>query len=48
MISMVFLSEFVSYIIKYVAFIAVAVAGVLCGKKLRDRKNAKQEEQTNG
>lgn len=44
---MAFLSELISYCIKYVFFIAVAVAGVFLGKNIREKKSAKQEEDTN-
>jgi hypothetical protein len=44
---MAFLSELISYCIKYVFLIAIAVSGVLLGKNLREKKSAKQEENTN-
>lgn len=35
---------FLSYGLKYVLFLAIALAGIMCGKKLRDRKTAKNKE----
>lgn len=37
---MTFLSGFVSYGIKFLIFGAVALAGVMVGKSLREKKNA--------
>ncbi len=39
------LSELISYLIKYVVFAALAVAGILTGSKIRKNKNAKEAEQ---
>lgn len=36
---MTFLSGFVSYAIKFIAFGAVAIAGVFLGKALREKKD---------
>ncbi len=44
---MAFLSEFLSYCIKYVFLIAVAIAGVFLGKTIREKKSAGQEDDTN-
>ena len=38
---MVFLASFLQYFIIMVLLAAIAVAGVFAGKKLRDRKDAK-------
>lgn len=41
-----FFSELVSYIIKFVFLIAVAVGGVFIGKKYRIKKDSQAEAQT--
>ena len=38
-----FLSSLIWYTIKFVFLIAVMVAAVVCGKKFRDHKDAKNE-----
>ncbi len=38
------IQAFLSYGLKYILYMAVAVAGVLCGKKLRDAKTKKKEQ----
>ena len=35
---------FVQYLVTFIAFVAVAAAGVFCGKKIRENKKAKTEE----
>ena len=37
------LSGIVSYGLKYILYLAIALAGIICGKKLRDRKTAKDK-----
>lgn len=37
---------FIFYTIEFICIVAVAVAGVFVGKKLRDRKNNKEESKT--
>lgn len=37
---MAFLSGFVSYALRFILFAAVAMAGLVCGKKLRENKDA--------
>ena len=42
------LSAFVQYLITFIAFIAVAAAGILCGRKLHEsRKGKKEKENSN-
>ena len=36
-----FFNEFISYVLLAAIMVAVAIAGVFTGKKLRDRKDAK-------
>lgn len=38
---MLFLEALITYAVKFVFFIAVAVGGVFLGKKFRDNKDAK-------
>lgn len=38
---MVFLISFLQYLVKFLVFVAIAVAGVFAGKKLRANKDAK-------
>ena len=35
------LAAFVQYLVTAIIFVAVAIAGVICGKKLRENKIAK-------
>ncbi len=37
------IAAFVEYLVKYIIYIAIAVAGVLAGKKLSDNKKKKKE-----
>ncbi len=39
------LAAFIEYLIKYILYIAIAVAGVFAGKKLSDNKKAKTKEE---
>lgn len=39
-----FLTSLLQYAVKFVLFAAVAVGGILLGKALRDRKDAKSAE----
>ncbi len=41
---MAILTAFGSYLIKFIVFIAIAAAGYIIGKKLRDNKDAKNKE----
>lgn len=43
---MEFLAVFIQTAIKMVVIAAVAVGGICLGKRLRDKKDAKQAEQT--
>jgi hypothetical protein len=36
---------FVQYLVTFIIFIAVAVAGAFCGKKLHESRKGKKEEQ---
>ena len=36
-----FLSEFLTEFVRFILMIAVSLAAIFCGKKLRDRKDAK-------
>lgn len=38
-------AAFIEYLIQYILYIAIAVAGVLVGKKLSDNKKAKSKEE---
>ncbi|MGN0465735.1 MAG: hypothetical protein ACI4F9_05210 [Lachnospiraceae bacterium] len=38
-------AAFVEYLVKYILYIAIAVAGVLAGKKLSDNKKAKAKKE---
>ena len=40
-----FLSEFVREFVELVILAAVAIGAIFCGKKLRDRKDAKKASQ---
>lgn len=42
-----FMSEFLVEFVKLVVLAAVAVAAIFCGKKLRDRKDAKKASEEN-
>ncbi|MGN0438984.1 MAG: hypothetical protein ACI4F4_10710 [Lachnospiraceae bacterium] len=39
---MAFISELLTYLFKFIILGAVAVAGVLCGAKMKKNKNAKE------
>lgn len=41
---MAFISSFIGYLVKFIAYAAIAVCGIFAGKKLRDRKDAKTKE----
>ncbi len=41
-----FINSFLSYLILVIISMAVIVAGVLCGKKLREAKDAKEAAQS--
>ena len=43
---MIFLSEFVSYLIKYVALGLIAFAGIMCGINAAKKKKAASEAET--
>ncbi len=38
---MTLLTAFLSYLVKFILFLCIAVGGFICGKKLRDKKTAK-------
>ncbi len=40
---MLIVSELVSYLIKYIVFIAIAVVGILCGARYKKNKTAQAE-----
>ena len=40
-----FLSEFITEFVELVILAAVAIGAIFCGKKLRDRKDAKKAEE---
>lgn len=37
------LGEFLLQLIKFIILVGVALGGIFCGKKLRDRKSSKSE-----
>ncbi len=41
---MALLSAFVSYLVKFIIFLGIAAGGYIVGKKLRDKKEAKNKE----
>lgn len=41
---MLFANEFLTYLIKFVVLLAIAVVGVICGAKFKKNKLAKQVE----
>ncbi len=43
---MIFLSEFVSYLIKYVALGLIAFAGIVCGINYAKKKKVESEAET--
>jgi membrane protein implicated in regulation of membrane protease activity len=38
--------SFIGYVVKVVIFAAIAFAGIMCGKKLRDKNDAKKAAQS--
>ena len=42
--NMLFVNEFVTYLIKFVALLVIAVVGVICGAKFKKNKLAKQAD----
>ncbi|MBR1758618.1 MAG: hypothetical protein IJ744_07825 [Lachnospiraceae bacterium] len=43
---MTLLLGFLGYFLKFIAYCAIAVCGILVGKKLRERKDAKKITET--
>lgn len=43
-----FLSEFLVQFVKLIALAGVSLAAIFCGKKLRDRKDAKKASEAAG
>ena len=41
---MAILTAFGSYLIKFIVFLGIAAGGYIVGKKLRDKKTAKNQE----
>lgn len=40
-----FIGELITYLFKYVVLLAIAIGGVICGKKLKDSKEQKKAEE---
>ena len=44
MVALTLVQQILFYVVEFIVITAVAVAGVLIGKKLRDRKDSKKEK----